>query len=103
MSSSVQQSQLSRHSLPSDLTPNQASVLGPGLVGILIQGIESGLVIAQSSQWYSRPDRNGSYVITMTVIFVTIVGLYASSRLFSASSHSFIKCTDWDIICISLV
>jgi hypothetical protein len=85
MSSSVQPTQLPPSPSASDLALNQASVLGPGIIGIFIQGIECGLVFAQFSRWYFRPDRSGNYVISIVVIYVTIVGLYASSR--SSSLH----------------
>ena len=65
---------------PLGFTPSQASVLGPGIAGIFIQGIESGLVFAQFSQWFYG-DRSESSVISAVVIFVTAVGLYVSSRL----------------------
>ncbi|KAH9034221.1 hypothetical protein EDB85DRAFT_2289133 [Lactarius pseudohatsudake] len=35
---------------------SQASLVGPGIVGLFIQGIESGLVIAQFSQWFAALD-----------------------------------------------
>jgi hypothetical protein len=54
---------------------SQASVLGPGIVGLFIQGIESGLVFAQFSQWFASLDRSESTVLTTIVIFVTVVGL----------------------------
>lgn len=63
---------------------SQASVLGPGIAGLFIQGIESGLVVAHFSQWFSALDRSESSVLTTIVIFVTVVGLYASSKLFAA-------------------
>ena len=65
---------------------NQASVLAPGIVGLFIQGIESGLVFAQFSQWFAALDRSESSVLTTIVIFVTVVGLYASSRLCQMTS-----------------
>ncbi|KAH9034202.1 hypothetical protein EDB85DRAFT_2144475 [Lactarius pseudohatsudake] len=61
---------------PPGFTQSQASVLGPGVAGLFIQGIESGLVIAQFSQWFAALDRSESSVITTIVIFVTVVGLY---------------------------
>ena len=88
MSSSVQPTQSPQSSSTSGLDPNQTSVLGPGIIGIFIQGIECGLVFAQFSRWYFRSDRSGNYVISIIVIYVTIVGLYASSRLIFAPSHS---------------
>ncbi|KAF8270318.1 hypothetical protein EI94DRAFT_1784790 [Lactarius quietus] len=84
MSSSVQPTQLPPHSLLSELNLSQASILGPGIVGIFIQGIESGLVIAQFSRWYFRPDRSGGYVLSIIVTFVTIVGLVQTGMSFAS-------------------
>jgi hypothetical protein len=73
--------------LPTQLPPpllgsqSQVSVFGPGVTGIFIQGIETGLVFAQFSQWLNRPERSESSLISTIVVFVTVVGLYASSRL----------------------
>lgn len=60
--------------------PSQASVLGPGLVGLFVQGIETGLVFAQFFRWYYARDRERS-IVTTIVIFTTGVGLYVSFRL----------------------
>ncbi|KAH8983539.1 hypothetical protein EDB86DRAFT_3085210 [Lactarius hatsudake] len=86
MSSSVPPTQ----PLPSVSTSSQASTLGPGLIGILIQGVETGLVFAQFSRWFSRPDRGGSTVLSAVVIFVTVVGLqdYALRLLGSHTSYA---------------
>jgi hypothetical protein len=63
---------------PSSLQ-SQASVLGPGIAGLLIQGIESGLVFAQFSQWFFGSDRIENSLISIVVVFVTLVGLYVFS------------------------
>ena len=66
---------------PSMGSQSEASVLGPGIAGLFIQGIETGLVFAQFSQWwFTSLGRSESSVLTAIVIFVTIVGLYVSSR-----------------------
>jgi hypothetical protein len=62
-------------------TQSQASVLGPGIVGLFVQGIETGLVFAQFSQWYYGPERSESSIVSTVIVFVTVVGLYVSSRL----------------------
>ncbi len=85
MSSSVPPTQLPpQPSPPPGSTQSQASVLGPGIAGLFIQGIETGLVFSQFSQWFTALDRSESSVLTTVVIFVTVVGLYASSRHFTA-------------------
>ena len=70
-------------------TPAQSvsNVLGPGIVGLFVQGLETGLVISQLSQWLSL-DRRDGFAITLLVIFVTIVGLLVfTSSPFSPRSH----------------
>ena len=59
-------------------TPSQASLLGPGIADIFIQGIEAGLVLSQFSQWFSASDRIESSFSSTIVVFVTLVGLYVS-------------------------
>ena len=55
-----------------------SNVLSPGIVSLFVQGIETGLVISQLSQWLSLEQRDGT-AITVLVIFVTTVGLSALS------------------------
>ena len=57
------------------------SLLGPGIVGLFIQGIESGLVFTQFSRWFFESNRSESTLLSIIVVFVTVVGQYASSRL----------------------
>ncbi|KAH9057119.1 hypothetical protein EDB83DRAFT_2613800 [Lactarius deliciosus] len=76
---------------PSVSTLSQASMLGPGLVGILIQGIETGLVFAQFSRWFSRPDRGGSTVLSAVVIFVTVVGLAQTGLCFASAWCKYVQ------------
>jgi hypothetical protein len=55
-----------------------SNVLSPGIVSLFVQGIETGLVISQLSQWLSLEQGDGT-AITVLVIFVTTVGLSALS------------------------
>jgi len=59
---------------PQDHFQSQATVLGPGVAGLFIQGLETGLVLAQFSRWFSM-ERNDSVAFSTLVIFVTMVGL----------------------------
>lgn len=64
----------------STLTPqgplqSQFEVIGPGIAGLFVQGLETGLVIAQFSRWFSSPVRNDSMAFFTLVVFVTVVGL----------------------------
>jgi hypothetical protein len=66
---------------------SQSTVLGPGIAGLFIQGIGTGLVIAQFSRWFSASERNENVILTVLIIFVTAVGLCVSFKLNIAVSH----------------
>jgi hypothetical protein len=69
-------------------TPAQSisEVLSPGIVGLFVQGLETGLVISQLSQWLYL-DRREGLAITLLVVFVTTVGLSAFVHLFSHKTN----------------
>jgi hypothetical protein len=54
---------------------SQTDVLGPGIAGLFIQGVLSGLVLGQFCRWFSAAERNDSTAFSMLVVFVTGVGL----------------------------
>ena len=54
---------------------SEASALGPGIAGLFIQGIETGVVLSQFSQWCFRAERSEGPALSAVVIFVTVVGL----------------------------
>ncbi|KAH9034204.1 hypothetical protein EDB85DRAFT_2289122 [Lactarius pseudohatsudake] len=73
---------------------SQASplMLGPGIAGLFIQGIESGLVIAQFSQWFAAFDRSESSVLsTVIILFVTVVGLAQSGIVFASAWSKYVQ------------
>jgi len=73
--------QASAAGFPPQSTPQSQSisnVLGPGIVSLFIQGLETGLVFSQFSQWLSLERKEG-IAISVLVIFVTTVGLSAHS------------------------
>ncbi|KAH9175766.1 hypothetical protein EDB89DRAFT_2227239 [Lactarius sanguifluus] len=86
---------------PPGFAQSQASVLGSGIVGLFIQGIESGLVIAQFSQWFAALDRSDSSVLSTVIIFVTVVGLAQSGIVFASAWSKYVQqfgifpCGDW--------
>ncbi|KAH9068033.1 hypothetical protein EDB83DRAFT_673861 [Lactarius deliciosus] len=86
---------------PPGFAQNQASVLGSGIVGLFIQGIESGLVIAQFSQWFTALDRSESSVLSIVIVFVTVVGLAQSGICFASAWSKYVQqfgmfpCEDW--------
>jgi hypothetical protein len=59
------------HSLQS-----QVCVLGPGITGLFLQGLETGLVVAQFCRWFSSTERNDGAAFSALVVFVTVVGLW---------------------------
>ena len=61
---------------------NQADILGAGIVGLFIEGLQTGLVLAQLSRWFSTPERNENTAFSAFVIFMTAVGLCVSFRLY---------------------
>ena len=76
---------------PPVLPPQSISnVLSPGIVNLFVQGLETGLVFSQFSQWISlkRKDSEG-IAITVLVLFVTTVGLSARSFVFVRSEFMF--------------
>ncbi|KAI9435749.1 hypothetical protein H4582DRAFT_620463 [Lactarius indigo] len=76
---------------PPSFTQGQASVLGPGIAGLFIQGIETGLVFAQFSQWFAALDRSESSVIITIVIFVTLVGFAQSGMCFASAWRNYVQ------------
>jgi uncharacterized transporter YbjL len=61
--------------LPQNILQGQVDVLGPGIAGLFIQGLLTGLVLAQFCRWFSTPERNDSAAFSALVVFVTAVGL----------------------------
>jgi hypothetical protein len=57
------------------LLQSQTDVLGPGIAGLLIQGVLTGLVLGQFCRWFSAAERDDSTAFSMLVLFVTGVGL----------------------------
>ncbi|KAH9039089.1 hypothetical protein EDB85DRAFT_317835 [Lactarius pseudohatsudake] len=86
---------------PPGFAQSQASVLGPGIAGLFIQGIECGLVIAQFSQWFTALGRSDSSVLSIVIIFVTVVGLGQSGIVFASAWYKYVQqfgmfpCEDW--------
>ncbi|KAH9034531.1 hypothetical protein EDB84DRAFT_1561401 [Lactarius hengduanensis] len=63
---SVPPTQLPPPPPPPGLEQSQASVLGPDIAGPFVQGIETGLVLAQ---WFSLPERSENSILSAVVIF----------------------------------
>jgi len=71
--------------------PSQSisNVLSPGIVNLFVQGLETGLVFSQFSQWISLQRKEG-IAITVLVLFVTTVGLSARFFVFVLSELCFL-------------
>ncbi|KAI9448971.1 hypothetical protein BJY52DRAFT_1228032 [Lactarius psammicola] len=69
----------------------QTSMLGSGVAGLFIQGIESGLVFAQFSQWFYGSDRNESSLLSAVVVFVTVVGFVQSGVCFASAWSQYVQ------------
>lgn len=80
---------------------SQTDVLGPGIAGLLIQGVLSGLVLGQFCRWFSAAERNDSTAFSILVVFVTGVGFAQTGMLFASSWAKYVKkfgqdlCPDW--------
>jgi hypothetical protein len=60
---------------PQGVLQDQGSLLGPCIASLFLQGLGTGLVMAQFFQWFSSPERNNGVAFSALVIFVTMVGL----------------------------
>ena len=69
---------MSDSSTISTAVPTLRKALSPRIVGLFVQGLESGLVLAQLSSWLSIPEHTESLFVVSLTVFVTIVGLWAS-------------------------
>ena len=61
--------------IPISVLQSQVDVLGPGIAGLFIQGLLTGLVLTQFFRWFSSSERHDSVAFSALVVFVTIVGL----------------------------
>jgi hypothetical protein len=54
-----------------------ANFLGPGIVGLFIQGIETGMVFSQLATWLALPRHTEHRFVTVLTVFITTIGLWA--------------------------
>lgn len=54
---------------------SRANILGPGIISLLIQGIQTGVVFSQLATWLSFPGHTEHRIITILTVFLTTVGL----------------------------
>ncbi|KAH9052039.1 hypothetical protein EDB83DRAFT_1207234 [Lactarius deliciosus] len=67
-----------------------ANVLSPGIVGLFIQGIETGMIFSQLATWLSLPRTEHCFVTTLTV-FITTVGLIQTAVYFFSTWRIYVE------------
>ena len=67
--------------LPSQI--NYVNVYGPGLVGMTLQGIETGIIICQAYHFWGKPSRKPMWV-KLLAAFVSIIGVYVACTWIAA-------------------
>ncbi|KAH9020606.1 hypothetical protein EDB84DRAFT_566072 [Lactarius hengduanensis] len=70
---------------------SQANVLSPGIVGLFIQGIETGMVFSQLATWLSLPRGTGHRFITVLTVFITTTGLVQTVIYFLSSWRIYVE------------
>ncbi|KAH9032552.1 hypothetical protein EDB84DRAFT_1561948 [Lactarius hengduanensis] len=76
---------------PTQFPQGHSSALGSGIVGLFIEGIEAGLVVAQFSQWFYGSDRRESSLLSAVIVFVTVVGLAQSGLCFASAWSKYVQ------------
>ncbi|KAH8998410.1 hypothetical protein EDB92DRAFT_2017365 [Lactarius akahatsu] len=61
---------------------SRVNVFGPGIVGLLIQGIGTGMVFSQLATWLSLPRRTEHRFITVLTVFITTIGFVQTAVYF---------------------
>ncbi|KAI9459852.1 hypothetical protein BJY52DRAFT_1264125 [Lactarius psammicola] len=70
---------------------SRANVLSPGIVGLFIQGIETGMVFSQLAIWLSLPGRTEHRFITILTVFITTVGLIQTVIYFLSTWRIYVE------------
>ncbi|KAF8494842.1 hypothetical protein F5888DRAFT_605805 [Russula emetica] len=82
---------LSAAGIPPPIPPQSISnVLSPGIISLFIQGLETGLVFSQFSQWLSLERKEG-ITITVLVLFVTTVGFVETAVCFTSAWRIYVR------------
>ncbi|KAH9003901.1 hypothetical protein EDB86DRAFT_2890904 [Lactarius hatsudake] len=68
-----------------------ANVLGPGIVGLFIQGIETGMIFSQLATWLSHPRRTEHCFVTTLTVFITTVGLIQTAIYFFSTWRIYVE------------
>ncbi|KAH9960291.1 hypothetical protein BC827DRAFT_407583 [Russula dissimulans] len=76
---------------PIDGVPSIKSTLSAGIVGLFIQGIETGLIFSQLAVWLSIPERTESLLVIVVAMFVTVVGFLQMGLYFSTCWRIYVE------------
>ncbi|KAF8272719.1 hypothetical protein EI94DRAFT_210773 [Lactarius quietus] len=68
-----------------------ANVLGPSIVGLFIQGLETGMVFSQLATWLSLPEHTEHRSVTVLTVFITTVGFVQTALCFVSSWQTHTK------------
>ncbi|KAH9021107.1 hypothetical protein EDB83DRAFT_2320525 [Lactarius deliciosus] len=67
-----------------------SEVRTPGIVGLFVQGIQTGLVVSQLAQWLDL-ERRESTSMTALVVFVTVIGLLETGVCFVSAWRIYVR------------
>lgn len=67
-----------------------ANFLGPGIVGLFIQGIETGMVFSQLATWLVLPGHTEHRFVTVLTVFITTIGLLQTVLCFLSSQRIYV-------------
>ncbi|KAI0000809.1 hypothetical protein BJV74DRAFT_882644 [Russula compacta] len=76
--------------MPGGPPQSLANVIGPGIAGLFIQGLETGLVVTQFCRWFSS-ERNEGVALFILITFVTVVGLAQSGLAFASVWQTYVQ------------
>ncbi|KAH9982018.1 hypothetical protein BJV74DRAFT_57962 [Russula compacta] len=62
-----------------------SSTLSPGIIGLFVQGLETGLIFAEFSSWFFLPERTESLFVVILTVFVTLVGFVQTGIYFASA------------------
>ncbi|KAI9459854.1 hypothetical protein BJY52DRAFT_1211640 [Lactarius psammicola] len=70
---------------------SRVNIFSPGIIGLFIQGIETGLVFSQLATWLSLPRNTERRFITVLTVFITTVGLVQTAIYFLSTWRIYVE------------
>jgi hypothetical protein len=68
-----------------------SAAFSPGILGLFVQGLETGLVLSQLSSWLSFPECTESRLVIILTAFVTTLDLWVYCLLYLSISLLLIR------------